>query len=189
LNRRLRIFVAVEPRELSRVILHLLGTLQEADIVCSIADPGWLLRYTQRLLPHLIIATPQFCKAHFPTTIDAVRNASPGVKVIITSPGKLSEKGNSFNADARLSDDTLVDQLIPTVRRLCAVSSPGFKPNPKGGSHDVSLGAQLFARRASDGGRPEHERGADLRVLDRLRRVHASELLQFRSTRGWRKLS
>jgi DNA-binding NarL/FixJ family response regulator len=121
LNRRLRILVAVEPRELSRVILHLLVSHKDAEVVCSVTDPDWLLRYTQRVLPHLIIADTRF--SHFSTTLDALRNASPGVKVILTSLGESPGVGHSVAADARLSNDTLVDQLIPTVRKLCEVST------------------------------------------------------------------
>jgi DNA-binding NarL/FixJ family response regulator len=115
----LRILVAVKSEGLSRVIFHLLATLQEVDMVCSVSDPSRLVHYAERVLPHLIIANA--CCVNSAETIAALKTASPGVKVILT----LWEDANCNvsrlrGADARLSENTLVDQLVPTVRKLSA---------------------------------------------------------------------
>ena len=117
----LRILVAVKSEALSRVIFHLLATLQEVDVVCSVADPSRLVHYAERVLPHLIIANA--CCVNSAETIARLKTASPGVKLILTlwEDAECDDK-RLGTADARLSESALVDQLIPTVRRLSSPS-------------------------------------------------------------------
>ena len=115
----LRILVAVKSEGLSRVIFHLLATLQEVDVVCSVADPARLVHYAERVLPHLIIANA--CCVNSAETIAALKTASPGVKLSLTTWEDANCDASSLRgADARLSETALVDQLVPTVRRLTA---------------------------------------------------------------------
>ena len=117
----LRILVAVKSEGLSRVIFHLLATLPEVDVVCSVADPSRLVHYAERVLPHLIIANA--CCVNSDETIAALKTASPGVKLILTSwEDAACDVHRLQGADARLSETALVDQLVPTVRRLSASS-------------------------------------------------------------------
>ena len=115
----LRILVAVKSEGLSRVIFHLLSTLQEVDVVCSVADPSRLVHYAERVLPHLIIANA--CCVNSAEAIAELKTASPGVKLILTLWEDANcEVNNLRGADASLSESALVDQLVPTVRRLSA---------------------------------------------------------------------
>ena len=117
----LRILVAVKSDGLSRVIFHLLATLQAVDVVCSVADPSRLVHYAERVLPHLIIANG--CCVNSAETIAALKTASPGVKLILTLwEDAACDVSNLRGADARLSEAALVDQLVPTVRRLSSHS-------------------------------------------------------------------
>ena len=116
----LRILVAVKSEGLSRVIFHLLATLQEVDVVCSVADPARLVHYAERVLPHLIIANG--CCVNSAETIKRLKTASPGVKLILTQWEDAACNLDQLRGDdARLSESALVDQLVPTVLRL---SSP-----------------------------------------------------------------
>jgi DNA-binding NarL/FixJ family response regulator len=113
--------VAVKSEGLSRVIFHLLATLQEVDVVCSVADPSRLVHYAERVLPHLIIANG--CCVNSAETIAALKTASPGVKLILTLwEDAACSVDHLRGVDARLSETALVDQLVPTVRRLSAPS-------------------------------------------------------------------
>lgn len=117
----LRILVAVKSEGLSRVIFHLLATLQEVDVVCSVADPSRLVHYAERVLPHLIIANA--CCVNSTETIAALKTASPGVKLILTQWEEAACNISRLQGvDARLSETALVDQLVPTVRKLSALS-------------------------------------------------------------------
>jgi DNA-binding NarL/FixJ family response regulator len=119
----LRILVAVKSEGLSRVIFHLLATLKEVDVVCSVADPSRLVHYAERVLPHLIIANG--CCVNSAETIAALKTASPGVKLILTLwEDAACDVSGLRGADARLSETALVDQLVPTVRRLSSHSGP-----------------------------------------------------------------
>jgi hypothetical protein len=191
LKHGLRILVAVDPRELSRVIVHLLATYQEAAVICSIADPPGLLRYMQRVLPNIVIVNPPFVESALvqSTTIDALRNASPGVKLILTSRGVSPDMARRFPVDARLTDDALVDELIPTVHRLSLIPPGGSWPDPKGGLNDVFDDAEDSARRVSGDGYSGNERRADLCIPDRLRSLYPPELLHIPPAGRRRKLS
>ena len=113
----LRILVAVKSEGLSRVIFHLLATLREVDVVCSVADPSRLVHYAERVLPHLIIANA--CSVNSAETIAALKTASPGVKLILTLwEDAACNVDRLRGADARLSETALVEQLVPTVLRL-----------------------------------------------------------------------
>jgi hypothetical protein len=90
------------------------------DVVCSIADPARLVHYTERVLPHLIIANG--CSVNSAETIKRLKTASPGVKLILTWwEDAACNLDQLRGGDARLSESALVDQLVPTVLRL---SSP-----------------------------------------------------------------
>jgi DNA-binding NarL/FixJ family response regulator len=113
----IRILVAVKSEGLSRVIFHLLATLQEVDVVCSVSDASRLVHYAERVLPHLIIANG--CCVNSAETIAALKTASPGVKLILTTwEDAACDVLRLRGADARLNEDALVDQLVPTVLRL-----------------------------------------------------------------------
>jgi DNA-binding NarL/FixJ family response regulator len=113
----LRILVAVTSEGLTRVIFHLLANLKDVDVVCSVTDASRLVHYAERVLPHLIIADS--CSVNSIQAINAVKTASPGVKLILThwtdAPCNIDRLRGE---DARINEDFLVDQLVPTVLKL-----------------------------------------------------------------------
>jgi DNA-binding NarL/FixJ family response regulator len=120
----LRILVAVKSEGLTRVIFHLLANLQGVDVFCSVADPDRIVHYAERVLPHLIIANS--CCVNSSETISAIKTASPGVKLILTLWADASRHiDRKCGEDARISEDSLVEELVPTVLRLSS------RPEPK----------------------------------------------------------
>ena len=126
----LRILVAVKSEGLSRVIFHLLATLQEVDVVCSVADPARLVHYAKRVLPHLIIANS--CSVNSIQTINELKTASPGVKLILTHWTDAACNIDRLRGeDARIDEDSLVDQLVPTVLKLSTQEHMGPRRTAK----------------------------------------------------------
>jgi DNA-binding NarL/FixJ family response regulator len=135
LKTRMRILVAVRSEGLARVIFHLLANIQDVDAVCSVADPTRIVHYAERVLPHLIIANS--CDLNSVEAIHKVKTASPGVKLILT----LWEDAACFSdrecgEDARITEDSLVDQLVPTVLRLSDLSPS--QPQGRTGSSRIA---------------------------------------------------
>ncbi len=122
-----RVLVAVRPEGLSRIIFHLLANIGGIDVVCSITDSSRLVRYTQRVLPHVIILNTRFVSAD-PAVVGALRAASPGVRLLLTtredSPSPIPRARQS-RFDAQISEASLVTKLIPTVRKLCSTAGTG----------------------------------------------------------------
>ena len=116
----LRILVSVAPDALTRVIVHLLRSFPEIEIVSCVSGNQSLVRQAQRLLPHVIIVN---CCAVSDTgaTVDVLKNASPGSKLILTSWGDDFAVRRRFpNVDAHINEASLIRKLVPTVRKLCA---------------------------------------------------------------------
>jgi hypothetical protein len=131
----MRILVAVRSEGLSRVIFHLLANVQGVDVVCSVTDPTKIKRYTERVLPHLIIANA--CSLDSAEAIDELKTASPGVKLILTHwEDSACLIDRHCGEDARITEDSLVDQLVPTVLRLSALT-PSQPQGRKGSARTV----------------------------------------------------
>ena len=79
--------VSVKPAALSRVIVHLLRSVQEIEILSCVSGNEHLLRHAQRLLPHVIIVNGHDVFSDSEATVDVLKNASPGSKLILTSWG------------------------------------------------------------------------------------------------------
>jgi hypothetical protein len=121
LEKNLRVLVAVTPEALTRVIVHLLRAYPAIEIVSCVSGTRRLVRHAQRLLPHLIIINDHSVESDAGVTVDALKNASPGSKLILTSWGDCySGRRHLSNVDAHLNEALLIRKLLPTVRRLCA---------------------------------------------------------------------
>jgi DNA-binding NarL/FixJ family response regulator len=120
----LRILVAVTSEGLTRVIFHLLANVKDVDVVCSVTDASRLVHYAERVLPHLIIADS--CSVNSIQAINELKTASPGVKLILThwtdAPHNIDRLRGE---DARINEDFLVDQLVPTVLKLSTQDNAG----------------------------------------------------------------
>ena len=117
----LRILVSVTPDALTRVIVHLLRNFPEIEIVSCVRGNEPLVRQAQRLLPHIIIVNCQEAVSGCGTTVDVLKNASPGSKLILTSWGDdFAVRRRLPNVDAHINEASLVRKLVPTVRKLCA---------------------------------------------------------------------
>ena len=115
----LRVLIAVTPDALTRVIVHLLWSFPEIEIVSCVQRNERLVRHAERLLPHIIIVNA--IDADRSETVAALKNASPGSKLILTSWGdRFAVRRRLSNADAHINEAFLVRKLLPTVRRLCA---------------------------------------------------------------------
>jgi DNA-binding NarL/FixJ family response regulator len=119
LESNLRVLVAVTPDALTRVIVHLLRAYPEIEIVCCVQWNERLVRHAERLLPHIIIVNAIDMEGS--ETVAALKNASPGSKLILTSWGdRFAVRRRLSNVDAHINEAFLVRKLLPTVRRLCA---------------------------------------------------------------------
>lgn len=115
----LRVLVAVTPDALTRVIVHLLRMSPAIEIVSCISGNTSLVRHAERLLPHIIIVNAIDMDGS--ETVAALKNASPGSKLILTSWGdRFAVRRRLSNVDAHINEAFLVRKLLPTVRRLCA---------------------------------------------------------------------
>lgn len=126
----LRILVAVTSEGLTRVIFHLLANLKGVDVVCSVTDASRLVHYAERVLPHLIIANS--CSVNSIQTINELKTASPGVKLILTHWTDAECNIDRLRGeDARINEDSLVDQLVPTVLKLATQEYTGPRRTAK----------------------------------------------------------
>src|SRR5882724_5729459 len=117
----LRILVSVAPDALTRVIVHLLRSFPEIEIVSCVRGNQRLVRQAQRLLPHVIIVNSQEAVSNSRSTVDVLKNASPGSKLILTSWGDdFAARRRLPNVDAHINEASLIRKLVPTVRKLCA---------------------------------------------------------------------
>jgi hypothetical protein len=118
--------VAVSSEGLTRVIFHLLANLRGVDVVCSVTDAARLVHYAERVLPNLIIANS--CSVNSTQTINELKTASPGVKLILTHwTDSACNIHRLRGEDARINADSLVDQLVPTVLKLSPQTQTGFR--------------------------------------------------------------
>jgi chemotaxis response regulator CheB len=126
LENNLRVLVAVTPDALTRVIVHLLRAFPAIEIVSCVRGSRRLVRHAERLLPHVIIINDHSVESDAGVTVEALKNASPGSKLILTSWGdSYSGRRHLSNVDAHINEALLIRKLLPTVRRLCA--SDGHK--------------------------------------------------------------
>ena len=117
----LRVLIAVTPDALTRVIVYLLRAYPEIEIAACVNGGHRLVRHAQRLLPHVIIINNYAIEGDKAVTLDALKNASPGSKLILTSWGDdSSRRRQPAGVDAHINEASLIQQLLPTVRRLCA---------------------------------------------------------------------
>ena len=117
----LRILVSVTPDALARVIVHLLRSFPEIEIVSSGSGNERLVRQAQRLLPHVIIVNCRNSASVDGPIVDELKNASPGSKLIFTSWGDdFAVRRRLSNVDAHINEASLIRKLVPTVRKLCA---------------------------------------------------------------------
>jgi len=106
---------------LTRVIVHLLRSFPEIEIVSCVSGNERLVRQAQRLLPHVIIVNCHQVVSAAGATVDVLKNASPGSKLILTSWGDdFAVRRQLPNVDAHINEASLVRKLVPTVRKLCA---------------------------------------------------------------------
>jgi chemotaxis response regulator CheB len=121
LESNLRVLVAVTPDALTRVIVHLLRAYPAIEIVSCISGNRRLVRHAERLLPHVIITNACSVDCDASATVDALKNASPGSKLILSSWGDCyAGRRRLSNVDAHINEALLIRKLLPTVRRLCA---------------------------------------------------------------------
>jgi len=121
LEKNLRVLVAVTPEALTRVILHLLRTFPAIEIISCVTGSRSLVRHAERLLPHVIIINDHSVEGGAGATVEALKNASPGSKLILTSCSDcFSGQGHLSSVDAYINEALLIRKLLPTVRRLCA---------------------------------------------------------------------
>ena len=121
MEKNLRVLVAVTPEALTRVIVHLLRAYPAIEIVSCVRGSRRLVRHAERLLPHVIIINDHSVDSDAGVTVDALKNASPGSKLILTSWGDCySSRRHLSNVDAHINEALLIRKLLPTVRRLCA---------------------------------------------------------------------
>jgi len=90
LESNLRVLVAVTPDALTRIIVHLLRAYPSIEIVSCISGNSRLVRHAERLLPHVIIINDHSVECEARDIVDALKNASPGSKLILTSWGDCS---------------------------------------------------------------------------------------------------
>jgi len=120
LESNLRVLVAVTPDALTRIIVHLLRAYPSIEIVSCISGNSRLVRHAERLLPHVIIINDHSVECEARDIVDALKNASPGSKLILTSWGDCyAGRRRLSNVDAHINEALLVRKLLPTVRRLC----------------------------------------------------------------------
>ena len=121
MEKNLRVLVAVAPDALTRVIVHLLRTFPAIEIVSCVNGSRSLVRHAERLLPHVIIINDHSVEGGAGVTVEALKNASPGSKLILTSCGDcFSGQAHLSSVDAYINEALLIRKLLPTVRRLCA---------------------------------------------------------------------
>jgi len=116
----LRILIAVKPESLSRVISYLIGNVSGIAILSCVNDARQVVRHAERILPHLIIVNDRAIGPDAPGTIEALKNASPGAKVVLTfwAASQYSDFPHC-NADARIDEASLTKQLAPVLLKLC----------------------------------------------------------------------
>ena len=121
MENNLRVLVAVAPDALTRVIVHLLRAFPAIEIVSCVRGNRRLVHHAERLLPHVIIINDHSVESDAGVTVEALKNASPGSKLILTSWGdSYSGRRHLANVDAHINEALLIRKLLPTVRRLCA---------------------------------------------------------------------
>ena len=122
MENNLRVLVAVTPDALTRVIVHLLlQAFPTIEIVSCVCETRRLVRHAERLLPHVIIINEPSVESNAEVSLEALKKASPGSKLIVTSwDDSYSGRRHLSNVDAHINEALLIRKLLPTVRRLCA---------------------------------------------------------------------
>ena len=116
----IKVLVAVKSEALARVIQHILhGQAGISGIDFADSEQG-LMEQAQRLCPGLIIVNSRLLGRDAAAALTQLKRASPQSKLILTCNfEEFSRSIGSGIVDARVLDETLVQQLPAIARRIC----------------------------------------------------------------------
>ena len=116
--RKIEVLIAVASEPLLRIIHHLLD-LPEFQVVESLTEWPSLAQSVHRLHPTLIIVNAKLLGHGAAKIISDIKLASPHSKLIVVSfPYDIGSTARQWGADAYLSEEHLVQRLVPTAQKL-----------------------------------------------------------------------